>query len=172
MLELTTRIPVEEATSTPDDSLRLSYALRQRSRQRVVLASGREAGLFLPPRVSIVDGDQLCSVDGTHVVVHAAEERLSNASTDDPLLHARACYPLGNRHTKLQVGRGWVRYEPDHVLDDMLRRLGLTVDSIAAPFEPERGAYHGHAGSESQGHGDAHAHPTGGEERAAAEHGA
>ena len=43
------------------------------------------------------------------------------------------------------------------VLDDMLRRLGLTVDSIAAPFEPERGAYHGHSHSSGHSH-DSHNH--------------
>ena len=44
----------------------------------------------------------------------------------------------------VQVGDGWLRYLADHVLDDMLRGLGLEPTSEQAPFEPESGAY-GHA---------------------------
>ena len=158
MLELITRISKDDVTIEADDRLTLPYALRQRSRQRVVLESGRKAGLFLPPRGSVLDGDQLRSEDGVHVVVGAARELLSDARAEDPLLFARACYHLGNRHVSLQVGPGWLRYEPDHVLDEMVRRLGLSVDTVSAPFEPERGAYHGHGRSDSHAHQHEHPH--------------
>jgi len=126
------------------DSLTLPYELRQKSRQRVHLDGGGEAALLLPPGTFLLDGDRLAAADGTAVRVHAAAETLSTARSDDPLLLARACYHLGNRHVALQVGPGWVRYQPDHVLDDMLRRLGLVVRQESAAFEPERGAYHEH----------------------------
>jgi urease accessory protein UreE len=58
---------------------------------------------------------------------------------------ARAAFHLGNRHVALQIGDGWLRYLHDHVLDDMVRALGLTVDVEEATFEPEAGAYHAHA---------------------------
>ena len=61
--------------------------------------------------------------------------------TDDPKALARAAYHLGNRHVPVQVGDGWLRYLADHVLDDMLRGLGLEPKSEQAPFEPESGAY-------------------------------
>jgi urease accessory protein len=57
----------------------------------------------------------------------------------------------------LQIGDGWLRYIHDHVLDDLARGLGLTVDVEEAPFEPEAGAYHSH--SESHSHPDSHSHP-------------
>jgi urease accessory protein len=41
----------------------------------------------------------------------------------------------------VQVGEGFLRIAEDHVLEDMLRRLGATVTHIEAPFEPEGGAY-------------------------------
>ena len=59
-----------------------------------------------------------------------------------PRALARAAYHLGNRHVALQIGAGWLRYGHDHVLDDMVRGLGLTVTVEQAPFEPEAGAYH------------------------------
>ncbi len=133
------------------DSLTLTFARRQKSRQRVDLDSGREAAILLPPGSSLADGDLLRSAEGTVVRVVAASETVSTARTDDPMLMARACYHLGNRHVALQVGSGWVRYQPDHVLDEMVRGLGLALAQESASFEPERGAYHGHP----HGHGDA-----------------
>jgi urease accessory protein len=128
-----------------DDTLTLPFELRQKSRQRVRLASGCEAAVLLAPGTMLEDGDCLGSADGTVVRVRAAIETLSTARSDDPLCLARACYHLGNRHVRLQIGSGLVRYQPDHVLDEMVRGLGLTVRQEPARFEPERGAYGGHA---------------------------
>jgi urease accessory protein len=55
----------------------------------------------------------------------------------------------------LQVGDGFVRYLKDHVLDDMVRGLGGEILHELAPFEPEGGAYGGHAHGHAHG---AHAH--------------
>jgi urease accessory protein len=148
MLELIEKV----SDGSEDDTVVLSYALRQKSRQRVRLASGREAAIVLPAGAHLHDGDRLRAADGTIVCVRAAMEPVSTARTDEPLRFARACYHLGNRHVALQIGAGWVRYQPDHVLDDMVRGLGLTVAAETVPFEPERGAYHGHAHVESPGH--------------------
>jgi urease accessory protein len=105
------------------------------------------------------DGDLLAGVDGLLVQVRAAAEPVSEVHCDDALLLARACYHLGNRHVVLQIGPGFVRYPHDHVLDDMLRGLGLEPACAEAPFEPEAGAYggtSGHHGGHSHGHGHEH----------------
>lgn len=52
-------------------------------------------------------------------------------------------YHLSNRHVALQIETGLLRYQHDHVLDDMVRGLGLEVVVEQAPFEPEPGAYGG-----------------------------
>jgi urease accessory protein len=75
------------------------------------------------------------------VRVEAASERVSTVRSDDPLRLSRACYHLGNRHVALQIEPGRLRYLHDRVLDDMVRSLGLEVDTEDAPFEPEPGAY-------------------------------
>jgi urease accessory protein len=138
------------------DTLTLPFEQRQKSRQRVVLDSGVEAGIALPPGTFLHDGDLLRGDGDLLVRVRAARERLSVARTADPLRLARACYHLGNRHVPLQVGPGWVRYAHDHVLDHMLVGLGLEVGTELAPFEPEPGAY---AGEGERGHsGHAHGH--------------
>ena len=138
LLELIEKV---QRSGEADDNLTLPYELRRKSRQRVRLDSGREAALLLPPGTMLDDGDRLRAADGTSVRVSAATEAVTTARTDDPLCLARACYHLGNRHVPLQVGLGWVRYQPDHVLDEMVLRLGLAIAHESARFEAEHGAY-------------------------------
>jgi len=114
-----------------------------RARQRVTLDDGTEAGLFLERGQLLRDGDLIASDDGLIVRIRAATEAVSTVRCTDPLLLARACYHLGNRHVPLQIAPGLLRYQPDPVLDAMLRGLHLTVTVEQAPFEPEAGAYHG-----------------------------
>jgi urease accessory protein len=107
------------------------------------------------------DGDGLAADDGTVVQVRAAHELVSTAATDDALLLARAAYHLGNRHVPLQVQRGRLSYEHEHVLDDLARRFGLEVMVEYAPFEPEAGSYanaHSHDHSHPHDHNHNHNH--------------
>ena len=143
------------AGSTPcHDSLTLIFDQRQKSRQRVILDSGREAALVLPPGTILRDGDLLRGEDQSIVRVQAAAEPVTTARTTDPLRLARACYHLGNRHVAIAIGAGWVRCLHDHVLANMLAQMGLVVTEECVVFEPESGAYapsasgvvhHGHA---------------------------
>ncbi|MBK1719875.1 urease accessory protein UreE [Thiocystis violacea] len=129
---------------TADTTLTLTLEQRVRGRLRLTLDDGREAGLFLERGATLRDGDCLLSEDGAVVRVRAGDESLSTVRCDDPLLLARAAYHLGNRHVALQIEPGRLRYQHDHVLDAMLRGLGLTVELETAPFEPEPGAYDSH----------------------------
>jgi urease accessory protein len=132
-----------------DGAVSLTFDQRERSRLRVRLDDGREAGIVLARGETLRDGDRLTGEEGVVVRVRAAPEPLSTAASDDPLLLARACYHLGNRHVALQIGPGRLAWLHDHVLDNMVRGLGLTVTLEQAPFQPEPGAYGGHA----RGHG-------------------
>ena len=143
MLEITERLSAPEQAQA---TLTLPFELRQKSRLRARLDNGEEVGLFLPRGAVLRHGDLLRADTGLVVRVEAAIEEVSRATTHDPLLLARAAYHLGNRHVPLQIGAGWVRFQRDHVLDGMLRDLGLRVMEERAPFEPEAGAYsHRHA---------------------------
>ncbi len=143
MLKLT---PCSGSEAAPDDALTLTHDQRQKSRLRVVTDTGIDAGIFLPHRSSTLKpGDALRAEDGRIVVVRAQPEPVSVATTPDSWLLARACYHLGNRHVALAIRPPELRYLQDHVLDEMLRQLGLTVRHEEAGFEPEPGAYHSHA---------------------------
>jgi len=130
-----------EAPAPHDAELVLPFELRQKSRLRTAVAGGEEIGLFLPRGTLLRDGDCLEADDGRIVRVTAAPEDLIEVRCADPDALARAAYHLGNRHTPVQVGAGWLRLAADDVLAAMLRGLGAIVTSIRAPFEPEAGAY-------------------------------
>ncbi|MEZ5584522.1 MAG: urease accessory protein UreE [Candidatus Competibacteraceae bacterium] len=141
-LEISERLhEVLEAEAT----LTLPFELRQKSRLLANLDDGREVRLFLPRGTVLRQDDLLRARNGLVVRVQAALEDLSGAHTEDPLRLARACYHLGNRHVPVQIGAGWVHYLHDHVLDNLVQALGLTVMRERAPFEPEVGAYAGHS---------------------------
>lgn len=137
---------------SPTARLCLPIDSRIRSRLRVELEDGREAGLFLPRGLILRGGDRLASECGEVVEILAAAESVSTVRSEDKLLLMRCAYHLGNRHVPLQIESGMLRYQHDHVLDEMVRGLGAEVIAEQAPFEPEAGAYAG------DGHGHHHHH--------------
>ncbi|MCV9917183.1 MULTISPECIES: urease accessory protein UreE [Pseudomonas] len=152
MIVLTRRI-ADAAPVTA--SVTLDVDSRIKSRLRVTLDDGREAGLMLERGHLLRGGELLADADGSQVVrVVAAPEAVSTVRCSDPLLLARAAYHLGNRHVPLQIEAGLLRYQHDYVLDDMVRGLGLSVDAEQAPFEPEAGAYQ--SAPHSHSHGNDH----------------
>lgn len=141
MLTLNTKI---DHADHVDGELVLPFELREKSRQRAILSSGEEVALFTVRGTVLRHGDLLRGDDGRIVKIVAAPEvtyRVVCASTRDLL---RCAYHLGNRHTQIQVGDGFLRIRQDAVLKDMLQGLGANVTEEQAPFEPEAGAYGGH----------------------------
>jgi len=116
----------------------LAYEYRQRSRQRARLDSGEEIGMVMPRGEILRGGDRVLASDGRVFEVVSAPEKLLHVEA--PSL-ARIAYHLGNRHVPVQLGEGFLRIAQDHVLEEMLRRLGADVTPVEAPFEPEGGAY-------------------------------
>lgn len=137
----TTLIRKQHGDSAPQARLVLPFESRQKSRLLAALDSGEEVGLQLPRGTVLRGGDQLASDDGRTIEVVASAEGLSIVTATDPWQLARAAYHLGNRHIAVQVTCDSLRYLHDHVLDDMVRRLGFTVSYATLPFEPEAGAY-------------------------------
>lgn len=135
-------------------TVELSWEVRQKSRFKATDSSGRSLGVFLPRGLSVRGGDVLVAEDGSLVRVLAAPEPVLLVKHSDAHGSAfdlmRAAYHLGNRHVTLQLEPDGLRLEPDHVLADMLRQMGLVVTEATMAFEPESGAYglvrggHGH----------------------------
>ncbi len=155
MIELT---KLTNKKNTPDDYLTLPIEQRVRSRLRVTLDSGSNAGLFLPRGTLLRGGDQLTNKAGIVVEIIAAAETVTTVHCETPALLARAAYHLGNRHVPLQVEAGWLRFQHDHVLDTMLQQMGLETVVEQASFEPEAGAYQQAPHKHKSDHGHSHDH--------------
>jgi len=125
-------------------TLTLAYEARRKSRQKVKLDDGQEAGVILPWGEVLHHGDVLASADGQLVRVIAAPEPVLVIRCSHPRELARVAYHLGNRHVAVEVGDGILKIVPDHVLRAMVEGLGAEVDESRLPFEPEAGAYGGH----------------------------
>jgi urease accessory protein len=132
------------------DRAHLTFEARSKSRLLLTLESGERAGLVLERGRVLKGGDRVRIEDGREIEIIAAEEALLEASSDDALLLTRAAYHLGNRHVAVQVMPGRLRFLNDHVLGEMVRKLGLQVAPVLAAFEPEGGAYGRHHAHGSQ----------------------
>ncbi len=113
---------------------------------------------------SLDHGDAFELTDGRFVEVVAAEE---------PLLEVtgaglpRIAWHVGNRHTPCQIEDARLLIQRDHVIRDMLQRIGAHVHEVTEPFTPEGGAY-GHG--RTHGHDHSHSHGPEGHSHGAHDH--
>jgi urease accessory protein len=140
------------------DTLTLPYATRQKGRFRAISDKGREVGVFLPRGGALRHGELLHTECGHILVVQAQAEAVIHATSDDWPTFARACYHLGNRHVPLQIGERWLRFQPDHVLRDMVELHGLQTSEACLSFTPEDGAYGGQRAFSLRAHAHNHSH--------------
>jgi urease accessory protein len=141
--------------------LRLDHHHRHRRRLTLKTEEGETILLDLPAAVHLRGGDKLLLDDGAVLGVEALGEPLLQITASDIAALVRIAWHLGNRHLPTQLLGTTLLIREDHVLEDMVRRLGGAVTHVVAPFDPEGGAYagpaahhHGHA----HGHEDGHAH--------------
>ena len=131
------------------DRVVLDFDRRSRRRIALLTEGGREVVVDLPHATVLADGDALRLDDGGLVAVVAADEALAEVTCPEPERLARIAWHLGNRHLPVQIVGQALRIRRDHVIEDLLRRLGAEVVPVTAPFDPEGGAYgagqiHGH----------------------------
>jgi len=153
MLEIKAKLKVSRSAYKLEvrGQLRLPFESRQKSRLLTRLASGEEVGLKLPRGEILRGGDLVTASDGRVIEIVAVPEKLLHVESGSL---AKAAYHLGNRHVPVQVGEGFLRIAEDHVLEEMLLKLGAKVSHVEAPFEPEAGAYSGaHHQHDEMGHG-------------------
>jgi urease accessory protein len=127
-----------------------------RHRRRVAMRGAKDTVflLDLAEATQLRDGDGLVLEDGRIVRVMAAAEPIVEISADPHLL-ARLAWHLGNRHVPAQILPDRIRIARDHVLEEMLAKLGAELTRLEAPFDPEGGAY---APETAHAHGPHHHH--------------
>ncbi|MDB9312540.1 urease accessory protein UreE [Spirulina sp. CS-785/01] len=126
---------------SPSSQLPLTAEERTRSRHRFETGTGEVFVLALPRGTVVQDGECLRSQTGEIVQIIAKPEPVLTVTSDHPLTLLKAAYHLGNRHIPLEITPTYLRLSPDRVLQQMLEKLGLTIQSEIAPFYPEIGAY-------------------------------
>ncbi|MBV7408524.1 urease accessory protein UreE [Maritimibacter sp. DP1N21-5] len=166
-----TRLPTAETVAHvhhPDLEVVLTYDERFLRRKVLTTTAGERFLVDLPKTTSVGAFDAFVLDDGRRVGVVAAQEALIEVTGPDIL---RLAWHIGNRHTPAEIDSPNARIliKRDHVLADMLIRLGATLLEIEAPFTPEGGAY-GHG--RTHGHDHSHGHgPTAGDHDHDHEHG-
>jgi urease accessory protein len=152
MLEIKSKLKIARSAYKLEvrGQLRLPFESRQKSRLLTKLTSGEEVGLKLPRGDILRGGDLVTASDGRVIEIVALPEKLLHIESDSL---AKAAYHLGNRHVPVQVGEDFLRIAEDHVLEEMLVKLGAKVSHVEAPFEPEAGAYAGGHQHDEMGHG-------------------
>lgn len=129
-----------------DERVMLTYEERFLRRKVLTTQGGTEFLVDLAQTTSLGDGDAFELEDGRLFEVIAAEEALLEVTGSDL---TRLAWHIGNRHTPCQIEAGRLLIQSNHVLLDMLQKLGATLREVTEPFTPEGGAY---------GHGRTHGH--------------
>lgn len=141
----TLRLPTEGSPKPAAETLALPFDTRQKSRFRATLTSGIDIGVDLPRTGVLRSGAYIATETGDVLQIVAAPETVMQAVAPDAFTLLKAAYHLGNRHVPLMLTPEALYFEPDHVLAEMVEGLGLTVQTLQHPFEPESGAYAQHA---------------------------
>ena len=119
------------------DRVVLDAGDRHRRRIRLKGERGTEFLLDLDEAVALRDGDGIMLDDGGLVLITGQAEPLSEIAAQTPLELVRLAWHLGNRHTDVQIEGDRIRIRRDHVLEDMAARLGASLTSLDASFDPE-----------------------------------
>ncbi|MDG1531577.1 MAG: urease accessory protein UreE [Paracoccaceae bacterium] len=128
------------------DTVTLTYDDRFLRRKVLTTDKGERFLVDLPKTTSVNHGDAFQLADGRKIGVIAATEGLLEITCDDL---TRIAWHVGNRHTPCQFESTRLLIQRDHVIRDMLVKIGATVREVSEPFTPEGGAY---------GHGRTHSH--------------
>jgi len=145
MLEIKAKLKIPRSAYKLEvrGQLALPFDSRQKSRLLAKLVSGEQVGLKLPRGEILRGGDLVTASDGRVIEIVSEVEKVLHVEAKTPQELAKAAYHLGNRHVPVQVGETFLRIAEDHVLEEMLLKLGAKVSHVEAPFEPEAGAYAG-----------------------------
>jgi len=128
------------------DVVTLSYDDRFLRRKMLTTMRAEQFLVDLGHTTSLDHGDAFALEDGRLIEVVAAKEDLLEVTGDDL---PRLAWHIGNRHTPCQIEEDRLLIQRDHVIRDMLDKVGATVREVVEPFTPEGGAY---------GHGRTHGH--------------
>lgn len=116
----------------------LDYDGRFLRRKMLATDDGESFLVDLAQTKSLDHGGVLVLEDGREIEIVAAPEDLLEVTGDNLL---RLAWHIGNRHTPCQIEGNRLLIQHDHVIRDMLEKLGASIRETVEPFTPEGGAY-------------------------------
>jgi urease accessory protein len=154
MLRAYSRLPFSEiGNRIPFDVAVLSHDERRLRRKLVTLVHGDQIMVDLAATTTFDSGDCLLLEDGRLAQIIAGEEPLYEIIARNPLHLTQLAWHLGNRHLPVQIEAEGdaprIVILRDHVIRDMLKKLGAEIREIVEPFSPLNGAYHDHSHGEA-----------------------
>ena len=124
----------------------LDYEARFLRRKRLLSDTGEPFLVNLAETICLDHGDVLICDDGTEIAICAAAEPVIEIRHENlPMI----AWHIGNRHMPCEVMTDHLIVRQDHVLLDLLSKLGAQTIQKNTPFRPLGGAY---------GQGQTHAH--------------
>ncbi|MEJ8474915.1 urease accessory protein UreE [Roseibium algae] len=152
MIRVSEILPAGTWDGPPTDQITLDREDRHRRRAAMTGEGGLAFLLDQPAAIHLRHGDGLKLEDGSIIEVIAAPEELAEIEADNMGHLVKIAWHLGNRHLPTQLMGTTLRIRRDHVIEDLVIRLGGKLTILQAPFDPEGGAY---------GHGQTHGHDHG-----------
>ena len=123
----------------------LTYDDRFLRRKVIKTAQGEALFVDFEHTTSLNHGDAFELTDGRFIECVSAQEPLYRVTGD----LVRLAWHIGNRHSPCEITAEYLLVPRNHVMKDMLAKLGADVEDVLWPFNPEGGAY---------GHGRTHGH--------------
>ncbi len=139
---------LREASPGPfADCITLDESQRHRRRMAMVSDGGIAFLLNLSQARLLRAGDAIVLADGRLIEVRAKPEALYAVRGHDARHLLTLAWHLGNRHLPAAIEADRILIRRDHVIADMVKGLGGSVEEIEAAFDPAAGAYaqHGHS---------------------------
>ncbi len=169
MIRATEILPAGHWHGAVADRLVLDRDDRHRRRLVMRCLDGLAFLLDLPEAQVLKQGDAVQLDDGRLVAIVAKAEHLLEITATDFGHLVRIAWHLGNRHLPTQLLGDKLRIRYDHVIADMVVKLGGHVVELHDGFDPEGGAYGlgvvtGHDHHDHDHHGHDHAHDDHGHE--------
>ena len=129
----------------PKDRIILDAEARHVRRKLLTSQSGLEFLVDFPIAAHLHDGDALVLEDQSLIAIDAAKENLMEVTVPNLVDLTKLAWHIGNRHLEAQIEPTRILLKRDAIISTMLRQLGATVRDVKEKFQPEHGAYHGHA---------------------------
>ena len=119
------------------DTVTLDYD--QRCKRRCLFTTDNNLSflLNLNQATTLAQGDILKLSNGTHVLVHEAEEDVLDINTEEERLLRFLIWSLGNRHLPVEIREQGVRLRYDALLEKEYSLLPIKVLRHKAPFSPK-----------------------------------